>query len=47
MGLTRLQFLVVLVLGVGIGFGGSMLYSSLTWDQQLEELKIAVRNTQE
>lgn len=47
MGLTRLQFLVVLVLGIGIGIGGSLLYSSLTWDQQLEELKIAVRNTQE
>lgn len=47
MGLTRLQFLVVLVLGIGVGIGGSLLYSSLTWDQQLEELKIAVRNTQE
>lgn len=47
MGLTRLQFLIVLVLGIGIGIGGSLLYSSMTWDQQLEELKIAVRNTQE
>lgn len=47
MGLTRLQFLIVLVLGIGIGIGGSLLYSSMTWDQQLEELKIAVRNTRE